>query len=357
MNRRIDHLDGLRALAVLAVVGFHWVRPYADLFEGGYVGVDVFFVLSGFLITGLLANSMRTAPALGPLLATFLRRRVVRLYPALLGLVVVGSAIVVAVGRPTDAAHTLGSALLAVAQAGSPELATGSADLEPFGQTWSLSVEWIFYLVWPLVLWVLLDHSDRPHRPVYGLAAVAYLGSLAESAEWFYYGPSSRAAQLLVGGALALQLGHRPTSRVSGRTWTVVAVAGIAATCAWIEFGPFMWSPAYRYIGFPIATFTAWAVIMAGTFADRSVLVGLLERRPMVLLGQMSYSLYLWHQLPMKVLDKDQIHISMAILGACGVASAVMLTTLSYVLLEQPFVRRRATPPALARLATLRPSA
>ena len=154
---RYDYLDGIRALAIGSVLALHWFIWYVPFFRGGAIGVDVFFVLSGFIITTMLWKSP-AATSLGSAWLAFVRRRVTRLYPALLGLVVGAVAlyaIVPASGlAPLEVARrgalvlTQSTSVWAAQQEGSFWVRA----LEPFGHGWSLAVEWYFYLLWPLAV-------------------------------------------------------------------------------------------------------------------------------------------------------------------------------------------------------------
>src|SRR6478609_8544526 len=133
---RFDYLDGIRAVAIAAVLALHWFSWYVPLFHGGVIGVDLFFVLSGFIITTVL---WRGSTGYG----SFVRRRLVRLYPALLGLVL-GSVLLYAVvpSAPVDPVEVARRGVLVLTQASSVWAAEqdGSLwlpDLQPFGHTWS----------------------------------------------------------------------------------------------------------------------------------------------------------------------------------------------------------------------------
>jgi peptidoglycan/LPS O-acetylase OafA/YrhL len=156
---RFDYLDGIRAVAIGAVLSLHWLSWYSPLFHGGSIGVDIFFVLSGFIVTTMLWRS-KAVSSVGSAWWAFVKRRVVRLYPALLGLVVVAVVLYAVtpdaplspaeVARRGVLVFTQGSAIWAADQSGSFWLPA----LHPFGQTWSLAIEWYFYLLWPLAVLV-----------------------------------------------------------------------------------------------------------------------------------------------------------------------------------------------------------
>lgn len=337
---RFDYLDGIRAVAIAAVLALHWFSWYVPLFHGGVIGVDLFFVLSGFIITTML---WRTPSGWGP----FLRRRLVRLYPALLGLVV-GSVVLYAVVPwatvdPLEVARrgvvvlTQTSSLYAAEQDGSLWLPS----LQPFGQTWSLAVEWYFYALWPVAVLAARRRGWSARRLAtvsITVAAVDYAASLALGTFWFYFGPTARCAELLVGGALALLFidRGRPTPR-RGRSWP--AALALAAVVAYTLLGPDGGSPVYRYVGVPLAVAAGVVLIHTGYGGQHGPVHRLLGHPWLATVGRHSYSLYLWHIVPFLLLAEAPA--PKPLLGLVAVAAAVALTVLSYRYLERPFLRPR----------------
>lgn len=346
---RFDYLDGIRAVAIGAVLALHWFSWYTPFFHGGSVGVDVFFVLSGFIITTMLWRT----PLDGSALATwgaFVRRRVVRLYPALVGLVVGGTVLYalvpwapvdpVEVARRGVVVLTQTSALWAADQHGSLWL----PGLQPFGQTWSLAVEWYFYLAWPVALLAARRRgwSARRLATVCVLVAVAaYAAALPLGAFWFYFGPLERSAELLVGAALALWFaaGGRPTRPT--RHATAVALLALAALSAYVVLGPDGKEPLYRLAGVPVAVVATVLLIHTGYGNQQGAVTRLLSHRWLASVGRYSYSLYLWHIVPFLLLEDAPGGVPKAVLGVVAVTAAVTLTVLSYRLLERPFLRPR----------------
>ena len=357
---RFDYLDGVRAVAIVVVLALHWFSWYVPLFHGGVIGVDLFFVLSGFIITTVLWRG-----ATG--YAAFAWRRVVRLYPALVGLVV-GSVLLYAVvpSAPIDAPDVGRRGLLVLAQASSVWAAEqqGSLwlpELQPFGHTWSLAVEWYFYLLWPAGVLAARRQGWSARRLAgvsLGLAAVLYAGSLALSpfsgTFWFYFGPTARFAELLVGAALAL---HLTSGARAGRGGTAPAALALAAVAAYSLVGTDGSSPVYRYVGVPVAVVAGVVLIRAG-YADRAGPVQRLLGHPWVAtLGRHSYSLYLWHLVPFLVLEHAEA--PKLVLGLAAVGLAVVLTVLSHRYLERPFLRARSdvlTRPGAGQGGAPRPS-
>lgn len=337
---RFDYLDGIRAVAIAVVLALHWFSWYVPLFHGGVVGVDLFFVLSGFIITTML---WRGSAGYG----SFLRRRLVRLYPALLGLVL-GSILLYAVVPsaaidPVEVARrgllvlSQGSSIWAAEQHGSLWL----PGLQPFGHTWSLAVEWYFYLLWPVFVLAAKRRGWTARRLATVsllVAAITYAGSLALGTFWFYFGPTARCAELLVGAALALWFlaeGHPPHRRA-----TVPAALALAAVAAYSLLGPDGSSPVYRYVGVPVAVLAAVVLIHTGYSDQGGPVHRLLGHRWVAGVGRHSYSLYLWHIVPFLLLE--DVAAPKLLLGPVAVAMAVALTVLSYRFLERPFLRARS---------------
>ncbi|WP_027861324.1 acyltransferase [Marmoricola sp. URHB0036] len=351
---RFDYLDGIRALAIGAVLSLHWLSWYSPFLHGGSIGVDVFFVLSGFIITTMLWRS--GAPrSLGAGWWVFVRRRVIRLYPALLGLVL-GSIVLYAVvpSAPLDPGEVARrgvfslsqlSALWAAGQSGSFWLPA----LHPFGQTWSLAIEWYFYLLWPVVVLAARARGVRPGRLAVGslVAAVPlYLVALPLSDFWFYFGPSARFAELLVGASLALwfQAGGAPTGtgRVMGRVPSSAPWAALVALGAITVFAPAAHSPLYRYVEVPVAALATLVLIFTGYGNVGGPVHRLLSHPWLAAIGRCSYSLYLWHIVPMLLLERADLGLSRPVLGLLTVAATAALTAASYRFLERPFLRPRS---------------
>src|SRR5690606_23039035 len=209
-GRRIEGLDGLRALAVAAVLIFH-LRP--ETLPGGFLGVDVFFVVSGFLITTLLLRELATGRVD---LARFWLRRARRLLPAVAAVVLVcvpaawlvSSDLLVGIGRQVGGALTFTTNWLEIG-AGTSYFDTTAPQV--FAHFWSLAVEEQFYLLWPLLLVALVAATATARTrarialaaAVVSAAAMAVLHTPGEDATRVYYGTDTHAFSLLVGVALA----------------------------------------------------------------------------------------------------------------------------------------------------------
>jgi peptidoglycan/LPS O-acetylase OafA/YrhL len=292
MEYRRD-IDGLRAVAVLAVVFFHAKLPG---FSGGFVGVDVFFVISGYLITGLIARDYRAGRFS---FASFYFRRIKRIVPALL-CVYVGSTLLAAVLMlPSDMVE-FGKSLFASAAFVSnhffyklADYFGGQSELKPLLHTWSLSIEEQFYLVWPVTL--LLLSRWRALRPS-SLVGIACAASLAASAimvgyhkEAAFFLAPYRAWELLLGAWLAL-LGARP--KIGARRaelWTLIGLAMILASVVLLDESQNF----PGLLALPACLGTALLILVG--LEQQPTVTRLLSTRLVVALGLVSYSLYLWH--------------------------------------------------------------
>ena len=340
----LPQLDGLRTVAVTLVLAYHVARTQEMSFlPGGFVGVDVFFVLSGFLITSLLLREHRTTGRLD--LRRFYVRRLWRLYPAL----ILVSAVVAVVFAffpgvfGLEAASPL-EALVALAYGMSwwsgLELPGGPYLL---GLTWSLSVEEHFYLLWPLVLLVLLRRGGG----VRSVVAVAVLANAYTAVLWhlgadpdrLYYLPDARFAQLLTGCALAAALLTRPDlgrlrPAVSGRAAALSALAIAVVALAGSRYQAWYWSGGMQLVG------VGAAVVIGHLAVHRdSRMSTLLRWGPLPTLGVWSYGIYLWH-LPLIRLAQPVFGETTLVAVAGGLA-AVPVAAASYRFVEQPLQRRR----------------
>ncbi len=367
-------LDGLRALAVLAVLGFH-----LNVLTGGFLGVDVFFVLSGFLITGLLlAERDRTGSVS---LGRFYTRRAFRLLPAFGVFVAIGAVLVVAVKTRADQWDFLDNAVTSLLYVNNyyrvfrPD--SGGAW---FGHTWSLSLEEQFYLLWPVVLILLCRRpATRRRLPVILTAAAAgvfvwreVLIALGADDPRIYFGLDTRADALLVGASLAawgwlgslLPASPGPRGARLGRFTSaprlaalaarirVVAgkflvVAGPAALAALVTLAVVAPEPGDGITAMDLGGFTGVALLAGIVIVsiDRrrdGPLAAVLGCAPMSWFGRISYAFYLWH-FPVAGTVRDKLGGRLD--SAAQVLIAILLSTAlaaaSYHLVEQPAQRRR----------------
>ncbi|MFI1989368.1 acyltransferase family protein [Actinoplanes sp. NPDC020271] len=326
-NFRSD-IEGLRAIAVLLVVLSHAGVP---LMAGGYVGVDVFFVISGFLITSLL---LREAAQGRISIRRFYARRALRLLPAA-AVVLVGTLIAAKLWLPAirigelckDALSAAGYvANLRFAETGTDYL-NADAPPSPFQHFWSLAVEEQFYLLWPLLLML-------PKRKplLIGLVAASFTAGVLEtarSAPWAYFGPHTRAWELGVGALLAV-FGVRLRSRILGGAGLVA----IVVAALWFD-------DATPYPGmYALLPVAGAAAVLAGGFTP-------LAARPLQAVGRLSYGWYLWHW-PLLLIGPAALGVEPSLPLALGLATVALgLAWVTYHLVENPLrhqQRLRARP-------------
>jgi peptidoglycan/LPS O-acetylase OafA/YrhL len=352
-----NDLQGLRAVAVLLVVFAHCGVGFL---HGGYVGVDVFFVLSGFLITGLLLAEARARGSVS--LVEFYVRRARRILPAAaLTLLVTDVAAVFflnflrARGAVEDSLHAAGfAANFHFAERGVDYFAQ-SEPPSPLLHYWSLSVEEQFYLVWPLLLSIALlgaavlpwaRRADRRHeRRLMAVVIVLAGGSLAWSIHLTstvpaeaYFSPFTRAWELGLGATLAVAA--VTLQRAPPVAHLVMGWAGLVA----IAFAAVLYSDRTPFPGsFALlpAVGTALAIMAGmGTRASRLSAGRLLAVRPMQIVGDRSYALYLWHW-PVLILAAQYAGHDLSVTTKLGLmAGAFVLSCVSYALVEDPIRRR-----------------
>ena len=337
-------LDGLRAIAVYLVVAFH-----AGLarFDGGFIGVDVFFVLSGYLVTQLLLRDIHGQGRIG--FARFYSRRYRRLLPASFVVLLVTAAAFAAVAAPaavSDALRSIKAAFLYISNwffiRQSNDYFGGDINASPVVHFWSLSIEEQFYAAWPLLLGGLYVATRRFGRVQWRfIRVVVLIGAacsllaalhLADSnLSRAYYGTDTRAYQLLAGALLALTpelfewaLRKRRTLR-----WAPISalLALVALATPLVDVGPITRGA--------IVTAVTCALIVTIANARDGVVRWVLSTAPVVYLGQISYGTYLWHW-PIIVITLQLIHVSPLPMFFVAAGLATGLASLSYQILERP---------------------
>lgn len=378
----IPALDGLRAVAVALVLVGHGGIPGV---AGGFIGVDIFFVLSGFLITSLLLDELGRAGRID--LTGFWIRRARRLLPALV-------LMVLAVGAarellPSQALTGLRSDALAaflwmanwrfVAQ--KTDYFTQGAPPSPLQHTWSLGVEEQYYVLWPVLLvavtLLLGARARRYFRRVtvggvrFAIFLIATLGALVSATvavvlasdatrDRIYFGTDTRAQALLTGAAASALLVRdwpslnrgwclirTPSGRRIARLLPIAGLAGLAAAAHYATGS----AGEFRHgllTGVAIA-----AVVVIGPVAmeQRGMIARLLAWRPLVWLGTISYGVYLWHWPIFLALNGERTGWSGIALFAARCAATVAVATASWWLIEQPIRRWRPTRAPLLPLA------
>ena len=341
-------LDGLRALAVIGVLLYHADVSWAP---GGFLGVDAFFVLSGFLITSLLVDEWRKHGRID--LRAFWARRARRLLPALVLVIVAVGAYALFVARPDELDRIRGDAfgsLLYVANwrqlfesSYFAQLATPS----PLRHTWSLGIEEQWYLVWPLALLLALRFTGARRWLVIVVTSALAIGSAVLMALLFdahdpsrvYYGTDTRAQALLVGAVLAL-LVMRPRRRPRQSRATAgmvgLEVVGIIA----VVYLGWLWThvadtSTWMYSGgFLVEAVAVAALIVAATRPYSPILGPLLSIAPLRAIGRISYGVYLWHWPVYVYLTPARTGLDDGALLFVRLAATFGLAVLSYRLIE-----------------------
>lgn len=339
MKHRPD-IDGLRAIAVIPVVLFHAGVLY---FGGGYIGVDVFFVISGFLITGILLEDIRKDRYS---IARFYERRARRILPALFLVLLFASIAAYKLLMPNDA-RDYGRSLIAtlffasnIAFSREMGYFDGPATLKPLLHTWSLAVEEQFYIVYPLFLFLVTRLFRKKYATAIGsVLVVSFAYSVwrvrTEPSTSFYL-TTSRAWELLIGGLLAIQSVPKLRHKLAAN---LVGIAGLGL----IAYGVFAFSAATPFPGWhAIFPCLGAALIIYSGMEVQTIVSQLLSLKPMVFVGLISYSLYLWHWV---IIVYAKQYLGHSLSGRESVAvilASFAIASLAWKYVENPFRGRGA---------------
>ena len=306
----IPAIDGLRALAVIAVMfyhlGFSWI-------PGGFLGVDLFFVISGYVITRMLLDSIAQSGGLD--LRGFYLARLRRLLPALLFMLTT-TVIAVGIWAPDTIKRLLVDTPFALTGTINWWLVANEQDyFESIGRppllqhTWSLAVEAQFYLIWPLILYFILKKFGKKHIPVAALSIAAASGialllvsvsidaANASKVSHVYFGTDTHSIGLFLGAALAVswipqnfrvEISRKGQNFIDGIG--VIGFIGILATFLFIDAS----NPAMYKIAFPLAGIFG-AAIIASIVHPASRFAPVLQNKVLLWIGERSYAIYLWH--------------------------------------------------------------
>ncbi len=344
MSAYRSDIDGLRAIAILSVLVYHVDEA---LLPGGFIGVDVFFVISGYLITRIIAGELAQDRFS---LSRFYVRRSRRILPALATVLACTTAAGLLLLPPSDLA-SLGKSLAATAAFLSnmqfwSEIGyfDTAAVRKPLLHTWSLAVEEQFYLLWPLALWGISKLRLNLRWLVFAalllsFAASCYAAVRHPPSAFFLLPP--RAWELLAGAALALRLLPPPGSAGARNLCGLAGITLIVVGCVALDGqSPFPgWNALYPCLG-------AALLIWAGEGGDNLVGRHILSARPMVFIGLISYSLYLWHW-PLLAFGRITQRGELGLPAAMALALlAVVLATLTWRFVETPLRSRGGAQPA-----------
>jgi peptidoglycan/LPS O-acetylase OafA/YrhL len=326
-------IDGLRALAILPVIFFHYRVPP---FGGGFVGVDIFFVISGYLITQLIV-----AEGQGFSVSRFYERRVRRIFPALFAMLLVATAAALFILFPVDLVRYANSLLATAGFAANFEFwrEAGYFDVaaaeKPLLHLWSIAVEEQFYLFFPAVLLLFRRSRVTVTAAIFAASlAFAVWGVTHAPTATFYLLPG-RAWELMLGALLALGAAPPIASRFLRE---IVAGLGIAL----IAFAIFYYSSDTPFPGAAALApcLGAALLVYAGSLGPTAARAAL-SLPPLVFVGRISYSLYLWHW-PLYVFTRYFSYRNPGpIAVACLIAASFALAILSYYFVERPFRNRQ----------------
>ena len=348
-------LDGLRGVAVILVIIFH---SGLDWLPGGFLGVSVFFTLSGFLITSLLINECENTGRIN--LRAFWGRRLRRLAPA--SLVVIAGVVGLASWLSTsiEASRVKGDAISAVLYFSNWRFIYSGhsygelfASPSPLQHLWSLSIEEQLYVVVPVIIAGLFAVGLR-RRGIGVVLLVGVFGStiatmLISGHEHIYYGTHTRAAELLLGAALACLFGQRIEQLATkpARPWSTLYLLPLLGVVLLAKFSTV--DSAWVYSG-ALTLFGLLSVVCLIAAIQGGPVRAVLSWSVLVRVGEVSYGLYLIHWPVIVWLNTDRLDVNPTALFGAQVVVTVLLTVLSYWLIEQPIRHRkvlRSVPVAL----------
>ena len=345
LNKYRPDIDGLRAFAVLPVIFFHL---HLVGFSGGYVGVDIFFVISGYLITGLIYGEMQKKTFS---LKTFYIRRIRRIAPALLITLFTVATFSFLILKPEELrSFGLSLALQLISAQNFVFFSEGEyflgADLKPLLHTWSLAVEEQFYLFWPLLLLGIRRFSFKVKLL---FIATIMLGSFAVNlglmgvspkASFFLLPP--RAWELVAGGLIALLETKSQFRKVlSHNLRTLLGLVGFSLIC----FSIFRLTSETPFPGSAALLPVTGTVFLLISGVGSLTLIGrILSFRPIVLIGLISYPMYLWHWPIISLLHQFRINPSAPLNLVLIIFATVFLSVITYRYIETPIRTKRWLP-------------
>jgi len=319
-------LDGIRALAVLAVVGVHLGFGFT---QGGGYGVDVFFVLSGFLITGLLLDEEAKTGTISR--KAFYARRALRLLPPLAIVIVLSVALDLTATR--GGGHMLTAVPATLFYVGNWVVSFNSQALGFLGQTWSLAIEEQFYLLWPLVL-VVPRLRQSMHRWLPWAILVSFggraIGEVFIGSQVSVWTPL-RADGLLLGALVAVQARRGGLPSWMGRpliAGVVTVVGGVLVVRGYL---------AKDGIGLFVIAVCASTLIAHLVLRTDGIAARILSVKPLVIIGRVSYGIYLYHYAIILWLEGK--NVSGTQVRLITIAFTAAMTTASWLLVEQPLLR------------------
>ncbi|WED21981.1 acyltransferase [Vibrio sp. JC009] len=335
-------LDGLRTLAVIAVITYHANIQIGGtpLFPGGFLGVDIFFVLSGYLITGILRDKLEKEHFS---FADFYLRRAKRIIPVMLLVLLVTSVVAYQVLLPTDLveyAHSLKSAAYFASNYhfyAEDSYVAAASIYKPLLHTWSLAVEWQFYMLYPVLVWFCYRYF--PNRLFIILVACAVLSfaysqwMVIQDHDFAFYMLPTRAWELIAGGLITFIQREKLFKLCSSTQANIAVLLSLVLMLTGLcFFDHFILHPSY------LTLIPVLGTCLFIAFTNESSLISQIFRlRPIVYIGLISYSLYLWHQ-PLfvffRIIKHDYFRLEQFILL---LVISIVLAALSHKFVEAPF--------------------
>jgi len=347
--RHVPALDGMRAVAILVVIIYHleWLMPQLHPYvKGGFLGVDIFFVLSGFLITSILLSEREKTGTIG--LKNFYIRRCLRLIPAfwlfLIGIYFFGSYLLPRF--QASLVYGRNDFLYALTYSMNWFSATNPGYDSNLNHSWSLAIEEQFYIIWSLVLFKAFSEKWK-HRQIFfltlGLIALlcisrAVRASFGTDTRVLYYSTDTRIDSLLIGCAASMLFVWKilPDNVVKRGWFRLLLLASVSS--ALVALFTFSHEDIGLYIaGLPVFTMAVAVMIYWLAVSENTSIHMILENRVMRWIGNISYSLYLWHYLMYEYAKKEFATPGSQIF--VGVVLAFIIAAASYHLLEKPFLR------------------
>jgi len=359
--RQVTGLDGVRGMAVTAVVIYHF---FGDVLPGGYLGVDMFFVLSGFLITSLLLREYRVTGRIS--LADFWLRRVRRILPAAVLVLVACTAVIGAIGG--DLAVGLRTQFFSTllffnnwAQIATSQSYFADNEVQVFAHYWSLAVEEQFYVLWPLIVmavFALAARYGRQRAALMGLtvvlagasiSAMMWLYQPGEDPTRVYYGTDTHAFGLLIGALLSMALTTRsrdpqadswPADHGPARDTRIAGIIGVLGLGVYVAQLLFMEdTSSFTYQGGLLLTSVCGAAMILGVTRGALPMRWVFDNGVLRWMGQRSFSIYLWHWPVVMIIAALAPEWNVWAVGLLALVVSLLLSEASYQWVENPFRR------------------
>jgi len=341
--RYIPEFDGLRGVAILGVILFHAGAPFL---KGGFIGVDIFFVLSGFLITSFLIKEFDKYDSIN--IKNFYVRRILRLIPALLFLLITYCFISFLLLSGEAAKKNYIDALISFFYLSNWARAFSIHPPDFLGHTWSLSIEEQFYMIWPIILLTMLRFRIKRHYIAIITSSIAllawmlriYLSVNSASAERIYNGLDTRADALMIGCTIGIAIYSGLINENAKKTIEklLISLCPISIFCLSMLSIVARWdSPWMSYLGFTIVEIMSSILVFDILINEQSVIRKFLLNVGFVWIGKISYSLYLWHYpiyRTMKAMKYDGFTTFIV-----GTILTFIMSMFSYYVIEKPILK------------------